>query len=246
MKIKQKIEDLSEKNEKKLAKLPTLQDLSEQGERLLEVMPNLSGGTKQAEGYQFNPKISPHENVEQFFFDARSLLAERTYREEIKHELQALLNTFLTENGANISETDLPPLRFKPKQTPSKIYREFLSNDGAHFWCGKGSKDNDKLTLQVASKQDTFLHVRNVAGSHVIIPFEGAPPSHETLEDAAQIAIHYSKARFEKRPQVTVALVRDISKRSGDPAGRVMVKNAREESFYRDPQRLARLLIGMK
>lgn len=99
--------------------------------------------------------------------------------------------------------------------------------EGWEVWVGRAAADNDTLTFRVAAPRDTWLHVAGgTPGSHVVVrnPTGGAIPR-EVLEQAAQLAAWYSKARAAKRVEVHVCRVADVSKPRGAPAGRVQIKN---------------------
>ena len=46
---------------------------------------------------------------------------------------------------------------------------------------GKNNKQNDHLTLKVASNEDIWMHTKNIPGSHVIIKTEGKEVPDETI-----------------------------------------------------------------
>lgn len=92
---------------------------------------------------------------------------------------------------------------------------------------GRAAADNDTLTFRIAAPRDSWLHVAGgTPGSHVVVrnPSGGVVPR-EVLEQAAQLAAWYSKARAAKRVEVHVCRVADVSKPRGAPAGRVQIKN---------------------
>lgn len=92
---------------------------------------------------------------------------------------------------------------------------------------GRAAADNDALTFRIAAPRDTWLHVAGgTPGSHVVVRNPaGAVVPREVLEQAAQLAAWYSKARAAKRVEVHVCRVADVSKPRGAPAGRVQIKN---------------------
>ncbi len=47
-------------------------------------------------------------------------------------------------------------------------YKAFISSDGMEILVGSKDRDNDYLTLKVASAQDFWLHVADNSGAHVI------------------------------------------------------------------------------
>lgn len=99
--------------------------------------------------------------------------------------------------------------------------------EGWEVWVGRAAADNDTLTFRIAAPRDTWLHVAGgTPGSHVVVRNPtGAAIPREVLEQAAQLAAWYSKARAAKRVEVHVCRVADVSKPRGAPAGRVQIKN---------------------
>ena len=85
----------------------------------------------------------------------------------------------------------------------SKQYRTFESFDGLSIFVGKSARDNDFLTLKVAKPHDVWLHARGCPGSHVIIRLEKATDvPHETLRDAATLALFYSDLKKSGKGEV--------------------------------------------
>ena len=88
---------------------------------------------------------------------------------------------------------------------------------------GKGSEENDRLTFDVAEPHDTWMHVGGgTPGSHVVIrnPDRVVIP-HEVLEEAAEAAAWYSKAKGAPRVAVDYCLASSGKKPRGAPAGLV-------------------------
>lgn len=56
----------------------------------------------------------------------------------------------------------------KPRQT-TLLPLEFESSDGFKILVGRNNRQNDKLTLKTASKNDMWLHTKDIHGSHVIV-----------------------------------------------------------------------------
>ena len=135
---------------------------------------------------------------------------------EIKEELVS--GGYASEHGKN---------KKNKKQQESKITRpmEFLSSDGTLILCGRNNRQNEELTLKIASKFDTWLHVRNVAGSHVVIRNQGELVSDETLYEAALIAAEYSKCRNDTKVSVEYTKVKYVKKPSGAKPGMVIYDN---------------------
>jgi predicted ribosome quality control (RQC) complex YloA/Tae2 family protein len=97
--------------------------------------------------------------------------------------------------------------------------------DGYQVLVGRGARENDELTFEIAEPHDLWLHVADeVPGSHVVIrnPEQGVIPQ-GVIDQAAQIAAWHSKARSAKRVEVHVCRVSNVKKPRGAPAGLVEI-----------------------
>ena len=123
-----------------------------------------------------------------------------------------------------------------------KIYKTL---DGLEIWVGKNDDGNDLLTTRLARGNDLFFHLEGSPGSHVILRTRGQtdPPS-ESLLDAAELAVEFSKAKTATRASVHIAAVKDISKPPGTKPGLVYVHRGRTIQLRRDPKRLERVLAS--
>jgi predicted ribosome quality control (RQC) complex YloA/Tae2 family protein len=129
-----------------------------------------------------------------------------------------------------------------PARLAPKIYQTL---DGLEIWVGKNDEGNDVLTTRLARGNDLFFHLEGSPGSHVVLRTEGKsdPPS-ESLLDAAELAVEFSKAKHATRASVHIAAVKDISKPAGAKPGLVYVHRGRTLQLRRDPKRLERVLAS--
>src|SRR6185295_17731738 len=85
------------------------------------------------------------------------------------------------------------------RNPPSETARAYRTHThrGFTILVGKGARDNDVLTFQVADPDDLWLHVSGWSGSHVVIRAapDGEEPPREVVEFAARLAAWHSKAR---------------------------------------------------
>ncbi len=102
-------------------------------------------------------------------------------------------------------------------------YRE-ITFMGFQIRIGKNSKSNDELTLKHARKDDTWLHAKDVSGSHVVIKNAGNKtiPT-PVLEKAAALAAYHSKRKSDSLCPVIYTPKKYVRKRKGDPPGAVVV-----------------------
>lgn len=68
--------------------------------------------------------------------------------------------------------------------------QHYVSTDGDDIYVGKNNKQNDYLTNKKAKKTHTWLHTKDIPGSHVVI-FNDAP-SDTTIKEAAMLAGYFS------------------------------------------------------
>ncbi|TWT08576.1 fibronectin/fibrinogen-binding protein [Planococcus sp. CPCC 101016] len=109
----------------------------------------------------------------------------------------------------------------KKKKKPTKPSVEsYVSSAGTPISVGKNNKQNDYVTFKVASKSDTWLHTKDIPGSHVII--HDSNPDEETILEAATIAAYFSKARESSSVPVDYTEVRQVKKPNGSKPGFVI------------------------
>jgi len=107
---------------------------------------------------------------------------------------------------------------------------------------GRSAEENEVVTFRIARGRDTWLHVRDRPGAHVVIrTTEGRPPPLETLLDAAILAVHHSSVRGAAGVDVAYTLRKHVRALKGAPRGTVSVAGERTLRVDPDPERLARL-----
>lgn len=127
------------------------------------------------------------------------------------------------------------PTRLQPKR--------YRTSDGLEIWVGKSDEGNDLLTTRLASGRDLFFHLEGSPGSHVVLRREGrGEPPTESLLEASELAVHFSKQKHTNRASVHVASIKDVSKPSGTKPGLVYVHRGRTIGLRRDAARLKRIL----
>lgn len=136
------------------------------------------------------------------------------------------------------------------KQLVSKVRKKkevvpaFLTYEveGAMIYVGKNNLQNDYLTWKLAKKQFTWLHVKDLHGSHVIVDREEL--SEPILRAAANLAAYYSKGRLSSSVPVNYCLIRDLKRIPGAAAG--MVSLSSYKTIYIDPDERLVLSYPMK
>jgi predicted ribosome quality control (RQC) complex YloA/Tae2 family protein len=128
-------------------------------------------------------------------------------------------------------------------QPPLPPYRTFFSSSGARLLVGRAAEKNDALTFHVARPHDLWLHAKNRAGSHVVVPLEkNASCPGDVLVEAAHLAAHFSEARDEAVVEVQYTPRRYLRKPRGSPPGLVVVDREKVLVLRREDALLRALL----
>jgi len=177
-----------------------------------------------------NPQLSPVENAQALYKGVKRLRRGRPIVERrlarLERELACLkAGRAALEEGQSPSEEALshvPPPVSRGAPAPPTAPRVFQVR-GYTVEVGKDATQNDAL-LRKARPEDVWLHAKGVSGSHVVVHRGGrADIPRVVIEEAARLAARYSKARREKRVQVSTALVKHVRKPKGSPPGLVIL-----------------------
>jgi predicted ribosome quality control (RQC) complex YloA/Tae2 family protein len=132
-------------------------------------------------------------------------------------------------------------LKGKPPK-PQKPF-EYVSSDGYTIFAGRNNKQNDKLTLKTAEKNDIWCHTQNITGSHVIIVTNGETPPDRTIEEACIIASYNSRGRESSQVPVDYCLARYVKKPNGAKPGMVIFTNYKTAYITPDKDLIERLRV---
>ena len=95
--------------------------------------------------------------------------------------------------------------------------------DGFIIYIGRDAKSNDHLTFNIADKEDIWMHVKGVPGSHVVIRVRENLPTLELIKAAADLAKRNSKADKQEKANVVYCQRRFVKKEQGMNDGQVRV-----------------------
>lgn len=186
-----------------------------------------------------NEALTPNQNAQKFFQRYQKLKNsvkivteqlkkanyELIYLDSIEDQLERVSPKdidFIREEL--ISEGYIKDKQKKKKKVPKKSQPEtFYSSTGSTILVGKNNLQNDQLTLKTANKTDTWLHAKDIPGSHVII--RSNEPDDTTLLEAANLAAYYSKYRLSARVPIDYCLVKYVKKPNGAKPGYVIYDN---------------------
>ncbi len=114
----------------------------------------------------------------------------RGAQEQVKrarHKLDSLETTVSTR------ETVRPRARIRKKRWYEK-YRWFVSSEGFLVLGGRDAKSNERLAKRQMQPNDIFLHAVVHGAPYVVVKVPDQPPGEQTLYEAAQFAVTFSRA----------------------------------------------------
>lgn len=177
--------------------------------------------------------------------DARAELEEIAGRPEIARLLDrpAPGGRDQPVGAQQAKKTSLPPLL---QNLPRRLLpRRYRSRDGLEIWVGRSDEANDHLSTRLARGKDLFFHLDGAPGSHVVLRTEGrSDPPQESLLDACELAVHFSKQKNAGRADVHVVPIRNVKKPRGAKKGLVYVTGGKTVHLRREEARLERLLAS--
>ena len=183
-------------------------------------------------------RLTPVQNAQKYFKKYQKARSARetaaVQRDKTLEELEYLENMLMdAENCTGESELEeirrelvrtgymkRTTSRREQRQLPASTPYRYRSADGIEILVGKNSLQNDRLT-QSAGGNETWLHAKDMPGSHVIIRTEGEVPL-TTLRQAALLAAWYSKGKNSSTVPVDYTLRKYVKKPSGAAPGKVI------------------------
>lgn len=187
-------------------------------------------------------RLTPAQNAQKYYSEYRKLCtaekmltgliaegkSELSYYESLLDSVtRAKTDGELTEIKRELAEQGLirgEKTLGKPKKSEPLKFR---SSDGFTILVGKNNKQNDELTLKTSKASDIWLHVKDIAGSHVIIKTEGKTPPERTIVEAARLAAYHSKAKNGSGVPVDYTAVKFVKKPAGARPGMVIFTDNR-------------------
>jgi predicted ribosome quality control (RQC) complex YloA/Tae2 family protein len=133
---------------------------------------------------------------------------------------------FATPESLKDLEKELTPFGFKGNKMPKISKKQSqkpniikLEDQGIVYYIGKNNIQNEYVTHVVAQKEDTWFHVKDGAGAHVVVTTKTL--TEPILRKAAMLAAYFSSMRESSSIPVDYTLVKHIKKIPGLPGYRV-------------------------
>lgn len=242
LKLKQK------KLQKDLERAQNLEQFQLYGELLMANLYNFTKGEEfvDVENYYsenaekiripISPRKTPIENAQSYYTkynkaktalvmieeQQQKAVEDIDYLEMLTQQVQQASPADIEEIREELAEQGLLRIRqAKRKKKPTKPEPEkYVSSTGIAISVGKNNKQNDYLTFKIGKRNETWLHTKDIPGSHVVIHSEN--PDETTLTEAAILSAYFSKARESSSVPVDYTEIRHVKKPNGAKPGFVI------------------------
>ncbi|WP_342434279.1 NFACT RNA binding domain-containing protein [Paenibacillus sp. FSL H7-0442] len=190
-----------------------------------------------------DPLLNPSDNAQRYFKKYnkyKNSLAVIDEQLEKTHEEIRYMDSLL-QQLAHASMNDIEEIREelvqqgylrdrvkkgkKKKKNDRPTLHVYTSSEGIELLVGKNNLQNEYVTNRLAGPNDTWLHTKDIPGSHVVIRAEQFGDA--TLEEAAQLAAYFSQAKQSSSVPVDATLIRHVRKPSGAKPGFVIYDHQR-------------------
>lgn len=193
-----------------------------------------------------DPTLTPVQNAQKYYKDYRKKQIAETklcdFINEANEEAEYLDSVIdmlsRAETDSEISairlelfEAGFLTKRVDKNQKQKKLPpRKFVSTEGYNISVGRNNLQNDQLTLKTAKNYDLWFHVKDVAGSHVIVEaVKDKPFTDKLIREAAMLAAENSKAKGSSNIAVDYTIVKNVHKPNGAKPGMVIYDDYKTE-----------------
>lgn len=190
-----------------------------------------------------DPQKSPSENAQHYFKRYHKLKnsvavveeqieraeEEMAYLDQLIQQVETASPRDIEEIREELAEEGYMKRRVQSKKKNRKpdkpMLEQYVSSEGVEILVGKNNKQNEYLTNRFARQGDTWLHTKDIPGSHVVIRAGVDEFGEKTLLEAANLAAYFSKGRQSGQVPVDYTLIRHVKKPSGAKPGYVTYDN---------------------
>lgn len=203
---------------------------------------------------ELDPTLTPQENAESYYLKyQKAKRAGEKVQEELRNkreELSKLENTEKHLYEAPDLETEVERLRDFVERNKGDSSRgggeglpglRFASGQFT-LLVGRNARENDELLRRYAKGNDYWVHTRDFPGGFVFIRYiSGKSPPLETLLDAGNLAVYYSKGRSEGRVELYYTQVKYLRRAKDGKKGLVLPTQEKNITIEPDEERIKRL-----
>ncbi|MBA9087000.1 putative ribosome quality control (RQC) complex YloA/Tae2 family protein [Fontibacillus solani] len=221
--------------------LPSLHTIRK-GDKFVELI-NYYDEDQKTEKIPLDPLLTPSENAQRYFkkynkfknslavIDEQMALTkeEISYMKGLLQQLSFATLSDIDEIREELIQQGYLRERGKKNKKKKKSDRPTLhiytSSEGIEIYVGKNNLQNEYVTNKLGNPNDTWLHTKDIPGSHVLI--RSSSFGDDTLNEAAQLAAYFSQAKESSSVPVDCTLIRYVRKPSGAKPGFVIYDHQR-------------------
>lgn len=203
------------------------------------------------------PDLSPAENAERYFVKYKKIKEGRVKwleQRDAARENLALTNSYMVETSEAACLEELVRIEEKvyvkrkskkgasqvKQKLPGRIYTLF---DRYTAFVSRSSKEADQLLKRVARGNDYWFHIRDYAGSHVVVKCrKGKELPEKTRLQAAMLALHFSKAKGANEGDIYFTRVKYLHKPNTGTPGLVFPTQEKNIKVRKDEVILKEIL----
>lgn len=199
---------------------------------------------------ELSPSHSPEENAQRYYTSASRRRKTLQHSNEQLENLSSQLEEVRRQTEQLLVTPDIAYLKNYLESNSSKATEKLdqgspglrFTSNGFTIHVGRTAKENDALLRKHVKGNDTWLHVRDYPGAYVFIKsIPGKSIPLETLLDAGNLSIYYSKRRNSQRGDLYYTKVKYLRRAKGGKLGTVIPTQEKNLSVTIDKERLRRL-----
>ncbi|WP_414046667.1 NFACT family protein [Macrococcus equi] len=180
-----------------------------------------------------NPRKTPAENAQYYYKQYNRLKTRKQHAkvqiEETKAEIEYIQTIQMQLNHIELDDIDdirnelaeQNLIKKKHKKNDKKNKKQeidhYLSRDHQVIVVGRNNLQNEYITHKMGRNNYLWFHTKDIPGSHVVILDN--QPTDGTIEDAAMLAGHFSKAQGSSKIPVDYTEIRYVYKPNGSKPG---------------------------
>lgn len=204
--------------------------------------------------FLLDPRIPLSEEIKKRFSKASKLKRSIPFIQKrlsfLETKLQEIQEKKERMGSFQTYEDLLPCLKNTPEEkrkVPKKEEtwgRHFISSSGLDIYVGRSARENEKLTFEWAKGRDLWFHVDGATGSHVILcSSKTQKVDDKSIEEAMQLAKHFSSLKKELRADMVKCYVKDLQKPKKGKPGQVVIKERKIYTIQTQEAVLKRLFL---
>lgn len=183
--------------------------------------------------------LTPVQNAQKYYRDYRKKqIAETKLHDFIKQAddeaeyLETVIDALsraqtdseITAIRAELYESGFLSKRVEKNKNSKKLPpKHYVSSEGFNIFVGRNNVQNDLLTLKTAKNYDLWFHVKDSAGSHVIVEaVKDKSFTDKLIREASMLAVCNSKASQSSNVAVDYTIVKNVHKPNGAKFGMVI------------------------